>query len=49
MGSAADIGRSIAEIDTSPAKLIRALAALLVEKRVITADDLKNRVRRLEQ
>jgi len=49
MGSAADVGRSIAEIDTSPAKLIRALAALLVEKRVITAEDLKSRVRRLEQ
>jgi len=49
MGSAADTSREIAEIDTSPAKLIRALAALLVEKRVIAADDLKDRVRRLEQ
>jgi len=49
MSSAADTSREIAEIDTSPAKLIRALAALLVEKRVITADDLKDRVRRLEQ
>ncbi len=47
--TAADTSRAIAEIDTSPAKLIRALAALLVEKRVITADELKNRVRRLEQ
>jgi len=49
MSSAADTSREIAEIDTSPAKLIRALAALLVEKRVITANDLKDRVRRLEQ
>lgn len=49
MHAAADTSRAIAEIDTSPAKLIRALAALLVEKRVITADELKNRVRRLEQ
>jgi len=49
MSSAAGTSREIAEIDTSPAKLIRALAALLVEKRVITAADLKDRVRRLEQ
>ena len=49
MSSVAGTSREIAEIDTSPAKLIRALAALLVEKRVITADDLKDRVRRLEQ
>ena len=49
MGTAAGTSRAIAEIDTSPAKLIRALAALLVDKRVITADELRDRVRRLEQ
>jgi hypothetical protein len=49
MGSVAGTTRSIADIDTSPAKLIKALAALLVEKRLITADELKDRVRRLEQ
>ena len=49
MRTPADANRAIAEIDTSPAKLIRALAALLVDKRVISADELKDRVRRLEQ
>lgn len=47
--TAADTARAIADIDTSPAKLIKALAALLVDKRVISAQELKDRVRRLEQ
>lgn len=41
--------RAVAEIEASPAKLIKALAALLVEKRVITAGELKDTVRRLEE
>ena len=47
--SAAAASRSVAEIDTSPAKLVRALAALLVDRRIISASDLKDWVRRLEQ
>jgi hypothetical protein len=48
MPAAADAARAIAEIDASPAKLMRAIAALLVEKRVITAAELKDWVHRLE-
>ncbi len=45
--TAVDATRSVAEIDASPAKLVKALAALLVDKRVISAAELKARVRRL--
>jgi type IV pilus assembly protein PilB len=47
--SAADANRAVAEIEASPAKLIRALAALLVEKRYVSAEELRQRVRQLEQ
>lgn len=45
--TAADATRAVAEIDASPAKLVKGLAALLVDRRVITADDLKAWVKRL--
>jgi hypothetical protein len=44
----AEATRAVAEIDASPAKLVRALAALLVSKRVLTAAELKDWVHRLE-
>ncbi len=44
----AEASRAVASIEASPAKLIKALAALLVDKRIISADDLKGWVHRLE-
>ena len=41
--------RAVADIDTSPAKLIKALASLLVDRKIISAHDLKEWVRRLGQ
>ena len=46
--ASAEAARAVAEIDASPAKVIRAVAALLIEKRVFTADELKDWVHRLE-
>jgi type IV pilus assembly protein PilB len=45
--TAADASRAVAEIDASPAKLVKGLAALLVDKRIISAADLKAWVKRL--
>ncbi len=44
----AEAARKVAEIEASPAKVVRGLAALLVEKGYITANELVERVRRLE-
>ncbi len=40
--------RGVAGLEASPAKIVRALAALLVEKGLVTANELAERVRRLE-
>ncbi len=45
--TAADASRAVADIDASPAKLVKGLAALLVDKRIISAADLKAWVKRL--
>lgn len=45
----AEAARAVAEIDASPAKLIKALAALLIEKRVISAEELKERAKKFEE
>jgi len=46
--AAADAAKAVADIDASPAKLIRALGALLIEKNVVTAGELRDWVHRLE-
>jgi type IV pilus assembly protein PilB len=46
--AAADAAKAVADINASPAKLIRALGALLIEKHVISASELSEWVHRLE-
>jgi type IV pilus assembly protein PilB len=46
--AAADAARAVGELEASPAKLMRAIAALLIEKQVVSANELKDWVHRLE-
>ena len=48
MPTKAETARQVAEIDASPAKIVRALVALLVDKGVVSVTELAERVRRLE-
>jgi hypothetical protein len=48
MPTGPEAARKVAGIDASPAKLIKALATLLVEKGVVTSEELAARVRSME-
>jgi hypothetical protein len=48
MPAGAEAARQVSGIEASPAKLIKALATLLVEKGVVTAGELAERVRSME-
>ncbi len=47
--AASEAARTVGSLEASPAKLIRALATLLVNKGVVTAEELRERLQIMEQ
>ena len=45
---ASQAARTIGSLEVSPAKLIKALATLLIDKGVVTADELRERLQVME-